>query len=62
MKVNQILFLGKVFSWLSVFDNAVPLFSGVLYTQVYNASINTHPAGIFWLTMSTQMAVFILIL
>lgn len=49
---------GKVFALLSVFDNCVPLFSGVLYTQVYNNTINTHPAGIFWLTMGTQLAAF----
>ncbi|XP_026464994.1 proton-coupled folate transporter, partial [Ctenocephalides felis] len=61
-KVVPISERGKVFSWLSVFDNAVPLFSGVLYTQVYNASINTHPAAIFWLSMSTQVVVFVLIL
>lgn len=53
---------GKVFALLSVFDNAVPLFSGVLYTQVYNNTINTHPAGIFWLTLATQSVVFILTL
>lgn len=49
---------GKVFALLSVFDNCVPLISGVLYTQVYNNTIDTHPAGIFWLTMGTQLAVF----
>lgn len=49
---------GKVFALLSVFDNSVPLFSGVLYTQIYNNTINTHPAGIFWLTMATQLVVF----
>lgn len=49
---------GKVFALLSVFDNCIPLFSGVLYSQVYNNTINTHPASIFWLTMGTQLAVF----
>lgn len=53
---------GTVFSLLSVCDNAVPLFSGILYTQVYNATIHTHPAGIFWLTLATQLIVFSLIL
>lgn len=58
-KVVPLAERGKVFALLSVFDNAVPLFSGVLYTQVYNATIDTHPAGIFWLTLSTQMCVFL---
>lgn len=49
---------GKVFALLSVFDNCVPLFSGVLYSQLYNNTINTYPASIFWLTMGTQLAVF----
>uniref|UniRef100_A0A182JXV0 Major facilitator superfamily (MFS) profile domain-containing protein n=1 Tax=Anopheles christyi TaxID=43041 RepID=A0A182JXV0_9DIPT len=53
---------GIIFSFLSVFDNAVPLFSGVLYTQVYNASINTYPQAIFLLTMGTQMVVFFIAL
>ncbi|XP_053690728.1 proton-coupled folate transporter [Sabethes cyaneus] len=53
---------GIIFSFLSVFDNAVPLFSGVLYTQVYNASINTYPQAFFWLTMGTQAMVFLLTL
>jgi MFS transporter, PCFT/HCP family, solute carrier family 46, member 3 len=48
---------GIAFALLSVCDNAVPLFSGVLYTQVYNASIHTHPAAIFWLTIGTQILV-----
>ena len=29
---------GKVFAILSVCDNAVPLFSGILYSQLYNAT------------------------
>lgn len=53
---------GIIFSFLSVFDNAVPLFSGVLYTQVYNASINSYPQAFFWLTMGTQAMVFALTL
>ncbi|XP_031830327.2 putative peptidoglycan muropeptide transporter SLC46 isoform X1 [Nomia melanderi] len=53
---------GKVFAMLSVCDNAVPLFSGVLYSQLYNATIHTVPASIYWLTFSTQLSVFLLIL
>lgn len=51
---------GIIFSFLSVFDNAVPLVSGVLYTQIYNASINSFPQAFFLLTMGTQAAVFLL--
>lgn len=53
---------GIIFSFLSVFDNAVPLFSGVLYTLVYNATINSYPQAFFWLTMATQAMVFALTL
>lgn len=53
---------GKVFAMLSVCDNAVPLFSGVLYSQLYNATIKTTPSSIYWLTFSTQVAVLFLIL
>lgn len=53
---------GKVFALLSVFDNAVPIFSGVLYSQIYNATYKTHLPSIFWLTLTTQVLVFILIL
>lgn len=48
---------GKVFAMLSVCDNAVPLFSGVLYSQLYNATINTAPSSIYWLTFTTQIMV-----
>nr|XP_012135993.1 PREDICTED: uncharacterized protein LOC100879736 [Megachile rotundata] len=53
---------GKVFAMLSVCDNAVPLFSGVLYSQLYNATINTAPSSIYWLTFTTQIMVLFLIL
>ncbi|KAG7212624.1 hypothetical protein KM043_012912 [Ampulex compressa] len=52
---------GKIFAVLSVFDNAVPLFSGVLYSQLYNATIKTAPNSIYWLTFSSQIAVLLLI-
>lgn len=52
---------GKVFAMLSVCDNAVPFVSGILYTQVYNATIGDVP-GIFYLTMATQAVVFVLML
>ncbi|XP_033222301.1 thymic stromal cotransporter homolog [Belonocnema kinseyi] len=53
---------GKIFSILSVFDNAVPLFSGVLYSQLYNATIDTMPYSIYWLTAASQIAVLLLVL
>lgn len=52
---------GKVFALLSVCDNAVPFVSGVLYTQVYNATVGVAP-GIFYLTIATQAVVFVLML
>lgn len=53
---------GKIFSMLSVFDNAVPLFSGVLYSQLYNATIDTMPSAFYWLTAGSQIAVLFLVL
>jgi len=47
---------------LSVCDNAVPLFSGTLYSQLYNATIKTAPNSFYWLTFATQIAVLLLIL
>ncbi|XP_023703575.1 proton-coupled folate transporter isoform X2 [Cryptotermes secundus] len=52
---------GKVFAILAAADNAVPLFSGVLYTQVYNATISSAPATIFWVTSASQICIFFLI-
>lgn len=56
------LFTGKVFAMLAVCDNAVPLFSGILYSQLYNATINTAPSSIYWLTFTTQVLLIFLIL
>ncbi|XP_050597659.1 thymic stromal cotransporter homolog [Bombus affinis] len=53
---------GKVFAILSVCDNAVPLFSGILYSQLYNATIDSAPGSIYWLTFVTQVSILILIL
>ncbi|XP_022916345.1 probable peptidoglycan muropeptide transporter SLC46 isoform X2 [Onthophagus taurus] len=50
---------GKIFSILAVADNAIPIVSGTLYSQVYNASIHTHPAAIYYLTIGTQVMVFL---
>nr|XP_036671818.1 proton-coupled folate transporter isoform X1 [Drosophila suzukii] len=54
---------GKVFALLSVCDNAVPLISGVCYSQLYLATMNTNYGGtVFMLTIATQIAVFVLTL
>ncbi|XP_031772693.1 thymic stromal cotransporter homolog isoform X2 [Apis florea] len=53
---------GKVFAILSVCDNAVPLFSSILYSQLYNATINSASSSIYWLTFTTQIFVLLLIL
>lgn len=56
-KIVPISERGKVFAMLAVCDNAVPLVSSVLYTQVYNLTYNLFP-GIFFLTACTQLIVF----
>lgn len=53
---------GKIFSILSVFDNAVPILSGVMYSQLYNATINSTPSAIYWLTIGSQLTVLFLVL
>lgn len=52
---------GKVFAMLSVCDNAVPLVSSVLYTQIYNMTLGKFP-GFFVLTAVTQLILFFLML
>lgn len=51
---------GKAFSILAVADNAVPLVSGICYSQIYNATIHYLPSSIFYLTIATQMTVFLI--
>lgn len=55
---------GKVFALLAVCDNAVPLVSGTLYTQIYNLTLKKHifNGAIFWLTAITQSVLFVLML
>ncbi|XP_063987418.1 adenylate cyclase type 6 isoform X2 [Diachasmimorpha longicaudata] len=53
---------GKVFAVLSVCDNAVPIFSGVLYSQLYTVAYYSVPNAIYWLTFGTQLAVMVLII
>lgn len=60
-KVVPSLERGKVFALLSVCDNAVPLVSSVLYTQIYNLTFDKFP-GIFVLTAVTQIILFFLML
>lgn len=60
-KVVPISERGKVFAILSVCDNAVPLISSVLYSQVYNITVGKFP-GIYILTLITQMILFFLML
>lgn len=52
---------GRVFALLSVCDNAVPLVSTILYTQVYNNTVGEFP-GIFVLTAISQIILFILMM
>ncbi|CAH1972827.1 unnamed protein product [Acanthoscelides obtectus] len=53
---------GKAFSVLSVADNAVPVISGVCYGALYKSTLSSHPSAIFYLTMGTQIGVFMLVL
>lgn len=54
---------GSIFSLLSACDNAIPMISGVLYTQVYNATLASgFAASIFLITIASQMVVFISIM
>lgn len=50
---------GKIFALLSVADTAVPMVSGAIYAQVYNATINYAPSSIFWVTVLSQTFVLI---
>lgn len=49
---------GKIFSILCVADNAVPILAGAVYSQVYNATLESYPPAIFWVTIATQAALF----
>lgn len=55
-----LFFVGKAFSVLAVADNAIPLISGVMYSQIYYATIENYPAAIYYLTIATQMTVFLM--
>ncbi|XP_071443127.1 proton-coupled folate transporter-like [Hetaerina americana] len=52
---------GRVFAVLSSADNAVPIVSGIMYSQLYNATLETFPAAIFFLTLASQLSVLFLV-
>lgn len=54
---------GKTFALLSVCDNAAPFISGVIYSQVYRASLDENGMGgsaVFLLTIASQLIVCLL--
>ncbi|XP_030751845.1 proton-coupled folate transporter [Sitophilus oryzae] len=61
-KIIHISEKGKAFSVLGVADNAIPIISGVLYSKLYSLTITSHPAAIFYLTIGSQIGVFLLVL
>ncbi|KAF4518418.1 hypothetical protein B566_EDAN002071 [Ephemera danica] len=60
-KVVPIRERGKVQAVLACADNAVPLFSGVIYSQTYNATIDTFPGAVFLITIASQLLVMSLL-
>ena len=56
---SLVSFTGKIFALLSVADTAVPMVSGAIYSQVYNATIDYAPSSIFWITVLSQVIVLI---
>ncbi|XP_044758271.1 solute carrier family 46 member 3 isoform X2 [Coccinella septempunctata] len=60
-KIVAVTEKGAAFSILSVADNAIPIISGVMYSKLYNFTINSEPQAIFFLTMATQLSVLITI-
>ncbi|XP_022121523.1 proton-coupled folate transporter [Pieris rapae] len=52
---------GVAFAFLSVMENAVGMFASVVYTQIYNVTLDTpYSNAIFYFTIGTQAAVFFL--
>lgn len=58
-KIVAVTEKGAAFSILSVADNAIPVISGVMYSKLYNWTIDSAPFAIFFLTMCTQLGVLI---
>ncbi|XP_026333444.1 proton-coupled folate transporter, partial [Hyposmocoma kahamanoa] len=51
---------GVAYAFLSVMENAVAMFASVVYSQLYRATLETdYLNAIFYLTMGTQVIVFI---
>lgn len=53
---------GKVFALLMSAETGVSVVSSPMYSQVYNATIKSFPATIFFLSIGIECIVFILIL
>ncbi|KAK9883023.1 hypothetical protein WA026_001235 [Henosepilachna vigintioctopunctata] len=53
---------GATFSVLSVADNAFPIISGVMYSKLYNSTLNTMPNAFFYLTVVTQLCVIVAVI
>ncbi|CAH2034555.1 unnamed protein product, partial [Iphiclides podalirius] len=54
---------GVAFAFLSVMENAVAMFASVVYSQLYKATLGTgYVNAIFYLTIGTQVVVFLLAL
>ncbi|KAL3272941.1 hypothetical protein HHI36_014399 [Cryptolaemus montrouzieri] len=56
-KIVAVTEKGAALSILSVADNAIPIISGVMYSKLYNYTLNTAPNAFFFLTMATQFCV-----
>ncbi|XP_034248885.1 tetracycline resistance protein, class E-like isoform X4 [Thrips palmi] len=53
---------GKIFAILCVAETAMPILASAVYSQVYNATLESYPPAIFWVTIASQATVFIFIL
>ncbi|XP_044742228.1 solute carrier family 46 member 3-like [Chrysoperla carnea] len=49
---------GLVFSLISVADNSVPLYSGIIYSQTYNYTFEWFPGAFFLITIASQLIIF----
>ncbi|XP_039276298.1 solute carrier family 46 member 3 isoform X2 [Nilaparvata lugens] len=53
---------GKAFSLLTVADQSVPIISGALFSQIYNATIDSNPAAFFSITIISQLGVLFFVM
>ncbi|XP_072930552.1 lysosomal proton-coupled steroid conjugate and bile acid symporter SLC46A3 [Epargyreus clarus] len=51
---------GVAYAFLSVMEKAVGLVASIVYSQIYNATLDTSPNTFFYFTVATQVAVFLL--